>query len=159
MTNGSFPDITELAAKLSQNGELREMIGQLMQNNASADGDVRNTDESRTSGASLPFDMSALASMITPEMAQSLPSILSALGASGRPDENHDRDGGHGDDRHDGHDGKHDHESNGDRHGCGEKERRALLHALRPFLSENRRRALDMMIGIEQLGMIRSPKK
>lgn len=71
--------------------------------------------------------MPDLASLMNPEMMKMLPGLLGMLG-SNKSDS-----------------GKHD---GGD---C----QRALLLALRPFLNENRRRAIDMMISMEKLGVLR----
>lgn len=70
--------------------------------------------------------MPDLSALMNPEMMKMLPGLMGLLGQRSDSDKN----------------------EGGDDH-------RALLCALRPFLSENRRRAIDMMIGMEKLGILR----
>ena len=64
--------------------------------------------------------------LVNPEMLRMLPGLIGMLGQSGESGKNDDGD-----------------------------EQRAFLCALRPFLSDKRRRAVDMIISMEKLGLIR----
>lgn len=123
-------------------------------------------------GNSFP-DLSGLMSMITPEMMKALPSVLSALGGgdfSSFLNGQFPNFSQHSDNKNCGnadHNNSETHEKNNcDTHSedhhhkkCSAAQRRALLTALRPFLSDSRCRALDMMIGIEQLGLFGGSKE
>lgn len=130
-----------MVSKIMENDALREMISS-MANSAKADDrvtvdDYREKDESdarseqgepskEASAGESTQGMPDLSSLLNPEMLNMLPGLLGALGQN--PAHGKESDTG---------------------------DHRALLLALRPFLSENRRRAVDMMIGMEKLGLIR----
>lgn len=129
-----------MVTKLMESGALRDVMASIG-NSAPQDDPVTVEDyrdkeddgknesqkeEARTAQASAQA-MPDLASLMNPEMMKMLPGLLGMLG-SNKSDS-----------------GKHD---SGD---C----QRALLLALRPFLNENRRRAIDMMISMEKLGVLR----
>lgn len=100
---------------------------------ASADGEAKEikeakADESTITGkeAQPAAAMPDLSALVNPEMLRMLPGLIGMLGQSGESGKNDDGD-----------------------------EQRAFLCALRPFLSDKRRRAVDMIISMEKLGLIR----
>lgn len=123
-----------MVSKLMESGALQDMMESLKGSPTSDErvpvDDYRDKDDDGRGDEAKnesAHSMPDIASLMNPEMMKMLPGLLSSLG-KGRGDS-----------------GKNENNN------C----QRSLLLALRPFLSENRQRAIDMMISMEKLGVLR----
>jgi len=166
-------NLSEAIQRLSQNSEIRDIINQLKSGAVSNNVEIREKSENEpgiaggsntTNGfgdlsaniedknksdnmSNIAPDLSGLVNMLSPETLASLPSILSMLGTNssgignllGVSTSSQSNNSKHT-------------ESEGGN--IGAVDRRALLTALRPFMNEKRKKALDIMIGIEKLGAV-----
>lgn len=134
--------LTEMLGKLSESGALSDIMSALSssakpdkeENGESIEASAKVIDErvetvggeERNDAASSSPD---IMSFLSPEMLGMIPKLAALMGDTG---------GGGG---------------GGEKSVGEEKKRRALLSALRPYLNDKRRHALDLMIGMESIGL------
>lgn len=131
--------LTEMLGKLSESGALSDIMSALSssakpdkeESGESIEASAKVIDEHVETGGGEEHNGAAssspdIMSFLSPEMLGMIPKLAALMG-----------DGGGG----------------GEKSVGEEKKRRALLSALRPYLNDKRRHALDLMIGMESIGL------